>query len=310
MRLDVTELHRAEAERLSLQAQVYRAQKMEALGRMAGGIAHDFNSLLMGIEGYAGFLRDDLPEASEQRRFAECILAATNRASDLVRQILDYGRPGCGRRQPLRLDRLVDDSLAPVRAAMPSGVSLAVESEVQAPVVDGDADQLGQVVASVAANARDALGSGPGRVRVRLGSCATGGSHAQRLTAASNARGPAMVAERSDDGLNRLWLGVLPPGRYNVIEVEDDGAGMDLAVLERMFDPFFTTKDQAEAAGLGLAAAQGIVLAHGGGFAVETRPGCGTRVRILLPAAETVRDAMPAGSPSPGLPRPPKRRAA
>jgi signal transduction histidine kinase len=290
LRYDITELRRAEGERLELQAQVYRAQKMEALGRLAGGIAHDFNNILMAQQGYAALLRDDLPAGSAQRDFAERILAGGQRASGLVRRILDFGRPAGGARSRVGLDGLVRDTLSLLEDGAARRIAYDCEAE-EASVV-ADASQLAQAVANVCSNACHASEGGAGRVWVRVASRVTDGGRAGRLIETlpdvprpGGAKAPVIAAETSTDGLNRLWVGLLPAARYCVVEVRDEGSGMDLPTLERIFDPFFTTKPQDKGVGLGLAAVHGIVLAHGGGIAIESAPGRGTRLSLFLPAA-------------------------
>jgi signal transduction histidine kinase len=169
-------------------------------------------------------------------------------------------------------------------------VSVEVMSSAALPTVLGDPEQIAQAIMSVAVNARDAVRLGGGRrLALAVDTLATDGGRAGRLHAelVAEAESP-LLAEAGMDGLNRLWLGTLPPARYHVVRVEDDGPGMDLATLERIFDPFFTTKGQPDGSGLGLSAAQGIVLAHGGAIAVETGPGFGTRMSLFLPAAATI----------------------
>ncbi len=299
LRLDVTSLRRAEREQLELQAQFYRAQKMEALGRLAGGIAHDFNNVLMSIQGYAEFLREDLQVGTPERDYAEKILRGSERAAALVRQILDFGRQSGSLRKPVRLDEVVREAVDLLAATLPKAVRIELDHTGRPVQVSADAAQIGQVLMNLCVNARDAIGERRGTIRLVLRSLTTDGGRADRL--ADPGRGEAagnvpMAVEEGTDGRNRLWVGLLPPARYHAIDVIDDGAGMDRATLERIFDPFYSTKPQDYGSGLGLAAVHGIVLAHGGALAVETAKGAGTRFSVFLPAESP--DVEPACDPA------------
>ncbi|WP_119165855.1 ATP-binding protein [Algihabitans albus] len=287
LRTDVTSLRRAERERLELQAQFYRTQKTEALGRLAGGIAHDFNNALMSIQGYANFLREDLPAGTSEWSYAEKILSDSQRAAALVRQILDFGRHGGGIRQAIQLDAIVGEAVALLKASLPEAIGAHFRDKTGGALVNADAAQIAQVAMNLCVNARDAIGGAGGVVDVTLYTTMTDGIRAERLLRpqqdGADVAVPTVV-ERGRDGRNRLWIGVLPPARYHVLEVRDDGVGMDLVTLERIFDPFFTTKPQDQGSGLGLAAVYGIVLAHGGALSVETSMGAGTSVSVFLPA--------------------------
>ena len=291
LRTEVTSLRRAERERLELQAQFYRAQKTEALGRLAGGIAHEFNNALMSIQGYANFLREDLLPGTAERSYAENILADSERAAVRVRQVLDFGRHGGGLLEPTRLADIGREAVDLLTTSLPEAIRVTFRDDTQGGRVNADAAQLEQVVMNLCVNACDATNDAGGEsgsvIAVTLRTMTTDGDRAKRLLQpqqSSVESAVPTVVERGSDGRNRLWVGVLPPARYHVVEVRDDGSGMDLATLERIFDPFFTTKPQEQGSGLGLAAVYGIVLAHGGALSVETSPGEGTSMSVFLPA--------------------------
>ncbi len=290
LRTDITDLREAERDRLDLQARVFRAQKMEALGRLAGGIAHDFNNILMSVQGYANFLREDMKPGTPQHEYAEKIVRGSQRAAGLVQQILDFGRPSGGKRSEVRLDELAGETVNLLRGTVSSEIEISVVSEGPTPSVLANPAQLSQVLMNLCVNARDAIQegghAGTGRIGVRLYGMTTDGGRAGWLNDATGevSLDAPMASEVGLDGVNRLWVGMLPPARYRVIEVTDNGAGMTAQTLERMFEPFYTTKRQDKGTGLGLAAVHGIVLGHGGAIAVESAPGWGTRVSVFLPA--------------------------
>jgi PAS domain S-box-containing protein len=303
---DATEQHHAAAERQQLQDQFYQAQKMEALGRLSGGIAHDFNNILAAIIGYASFLTEDLPDGSETRDFARQVLAAGNRAKDLVQQILAFSRTHDTRRDPIDLVAVVEETLTMLSATMPATVSLQghVDAGVDADklIVEGDMTQIGQVLMNLCVNARDALREDSGDIVMELARVDIDGGCADGLRSVEAIPGKAVMRIRStpDGTHHRMWVGTLAEGgRYAQIIVRDSGTGMDRSIMERMFEPFFTTKSVGKGTGLGLAAVHGIVAAHGGAITVESVIGEGTAFRILLPlAANPVVEVDPADRPS------------
>jgi PAS domain S-box-containing protein len=164
---DITERKQAEAERLRLEGRLRQAEKMEAVGRLAGGIAHDFNNILGGILGYAEMLAENAPQGSPLRRYAENVLTGANRASGLVEQILSYSRSQRGKRAPVDLGHIVEETLELVRGSLPGGIRLEAALPAAAVFVVGDATQLHQVTMNLCTNAIHAMGAG-GTLRVAL----------------------------------------------------------------------------------------------------------------------------------------------
>ena len=255
---DITLRKNAEAHRERLEQQLRQSQKMEAIGTLAGGIAHDFNNILTAILGYAELLRAQVRgQTGVEDRLRE-ITKAGARAKDLVSQILTFSRRQEHTRATISLGPAIDDALKLMRAAIPSTIEIDATVDPDLPPVLADATQIHQVVMNLSANAAAAMASGPGRLVVR---CA-----AVELDAGSAA----------DAGL--------PPGCYVRLSIEDSGCGMPPDVLERIFDPFFTTKGPGEGTGLGLSVVHGIIKAHEGTIAVDSRVGEGTAFRIYFPA--------------------------
>jgi PAS domain S-box-containing protein len=259
---DATALRRAERERRRLELQLQEARKLESLGLLAGGIAHDFNNLLAVILANAHFAQrgDSLdPELAEALRD---VTEAGEQAARLTQQLLAYA----GRRSPevcnVDLGELVRTNEALLRSAIPRSARL--ELEAREPVsVRADVVQLEQVLMNLVINAGEALGDG-GSVLVRTGR-----------------------ADLAADDSTLFVGGAMPePGEYAFLEVSDDGHGMDAATCERIFEPFFSTKRQGH--GLGLATVVGLVRGHEGGLQVASRPGEGTRVRVVLPVCDEV----------------------
>jgi PAS domain S-box-containing protein len=252
---DVTERRQAEEARRRLEQQVYRTQKRESLGLLASGIAHDFNNLLVGILGTAEVLLRELPADAPERALVQMVKKAGENAAELTRQMLVYAGKGPSARRPLDLNGLIGDIQPLLGAAVPKNIELEVRLAPALPTLQADPAQVQQVVMNLVLNAAEAVR--------KKGS---------RITLAT------AVQEVNDGGAERD----LPPGRYAVLEVADDGCGMAPEVQARIFDPFFTTKSAGR--GLGMSVVQGIVRAHKGAIQLSSAPGEGTTFRVLLPA--------------------------
>ena len=257
---DITERKLAQAERERLEQRLRQAEKMEAVGRLAGGIAHDFNNVLAGIFAYGEMLFEETPGDSPLKRYAQNVLTAATRGRALVEQILAYSRSQRGKRAPVDIAHVVDETLELVRGSLPPDIRLEVSAPELPLVVIGDATQLHQVVTNLCSNAIQAM-SGGGTLRVTLETA-------------------DLSAERA------LSHGTLAPGRYVRLIVEDSGSGMDEATLSHIFEPFFTTKEIGQGTGLGLALVYAIVTDSGGTIDVKSAPKQGTTFTIYGPLAE------------------------
>ncbi|HWR97248.1 MAG TPA: PAS domain-containing protein [Candidatus Methanoperedens sp.] len=261
---DVTSLSRAEEERLRLQALLQQAQKMESIGTLASGIAHDFNNILLAVIGLSDAAAERLAAGHPARRQLEDVIAAAERGSDLVQQLLAFGRKQELRMRPLDLRRLVSETRGMLAHMLPKAVAIDCSAEGEPPAVVADPAQIGQVLMNLAVNARDAMPAGG---------------------TLSFTTGVAVVT-----GEDPAHPGI-PPGHYALIRVRDTGVGMSPEVLPRIFDPFFTTKDPGQGTGLGLATVYGIVSQHGGAVRVESEPGAGSTFFLYLPASPAAMSA-------------------
>lgn len=250
---------RAQAEEL-----LRRSRRLEAIGRLSAGIAHDFNNLLAVVGGNLKLLqeevlRDPPGDRAVMRELVADALGAVEEGIAASRQLLAVGRA-----QPLLprlvdLDHVLDQVIHQANAALGAGITLdrLVAREPCHAIVD--ARQLEASLLNLMLNARDAL---DGRGAIRLG--------AEPRELAPGA--PALL----DD---------MPPGVYVALVVEDAGSGMAPDVVERAFHPFFSTKPAESGSGLGLATVYGFARQSGGNLVIESEPGAGTRVTLLLPAA-------------------------
>ena len=265
----------AQAERERLQQRLRQGEKMEAIGRLSGGIAHDFNNILGGIMGYAEMLLEDLPDKSMQQGYARKLLAAAQRARQLVEQILTYSRTAKVPRQPIELGRIVRETLDVVRASVNDGIRIEGDVPALPAMTIGDSTQLHEVVMNLCTNAVQAMGD-RGTLTVRL----------------------ASVDVQEPRALSH---GTLEPGAYLKLSVADTGSGMEDATLAHIFEPFFTTKEVGGGTGLGLAIVYGIVSDSRGAISVSTRPGAGSCFDIYLP--RTNAPAPPDAKAAAGPPR-------
>jgi PAS domain S-box-containing protein len=258
---DITETKRAEEH--------YRAmQKLESIGVLAGGIAHDFNNLLTGILGNASLAVDMLPPNHAARDLLNDVVQASESAARLTQQMLAYAGKGQFLLKPIHLSELVQEITRLIQASIPRTVQLHLNLERHLPRVDADPNQLQQLVMNLVINGAEAIGEDkPGAVRVTTAIHEVDEEEARR-----GDRHPK-----------------IRPGRYVLLQVEDNGCGMDESTKSRIFDPFFSTKFLGR--GLGLAAALGIVRSHKGSIEVSSLPGEGSTFRILLPASAALADA-------------------
>jgi len=257
---DITEQRRIEEQHLALEAQLRQNQKLEALGTLAGGIAHDFNNILTAIIVNQELALMDVGEPAEVRQRLAEIGRASNRAKELVRQILTFSRQQQHERLKQRLQPILTEALGLLRSSLPATIEMVQELSPEAPPVLADASQIHQVVMNLCTNAAHAMMPRSGLLTVRL-------------------------EPRLLDAAACLSLPGLRPGRYARLTVADTGHGMDASVLARIFEPFFTTKGPGEGTGLGLPMVHGIMQDHDGGIFVQSTPGAGTTFDLYFPEA-------------------------
>ncbi|MEJ5358746.1 MAG: response regulator [Desulfobacterales bacterium] len=266
----------AEEERRRLALHMQQAQKMEAIGTLAGGVAHDFNNLLMGIQGNLSLLRLNKEKGHPDLPYLQKIETAVERAAELTRQILGFARGGKYDVRVTDLNRLVAqtvDLFGKTRKELEIRKRLAADLRP----IEADQTQIQQVLLNLLVNAWQAMERG-GVLEV----------------ATDNVDVAANDPERPPDA---------PPGPYVRLEVRDSGEGMEEAVRKRIFEPFFSTRSRAEAKGLGLSAAWGIVRGHNGFITVESRRGEGSTFRVFLPAQAARAAASPPAPPASAPPR-------
>ncbi|MEW6114315.1 MAG: ATP-binding protein, partial [Thermodesulfobacteriota bacterium] len=245
----------------SLQEQLVRAQKMEAVGNLAGGIAHDFNNILQVVMGYTELLQTDKSEDNPDRADLERIRDAAKKGADLVKRLLTVSRKVEPEFRPTNLNQLVDNLEKLLTRTIPRTIAIQQRLQDGLRPVNADPAQIEQVLLNLTINARDAMPDGG-----------------------------TLTIETANVELDQEYCEThleVSPGRYVLLTVSDSGLGIDKQTLARIFEPFFTTKKAGEGTGLGLAMVYGIVKQHGGQITCYSEPGRGTTFRIYLPTLET-----------------------
>lgn len=258
---DITERKKAEEEHKKLEEQQRQAQKMEALRTLAGGIAHEFNNVLGTIVGFAELTVDILPEDSRGRYNLKKVLSASDRAAEMVDQILSFSSREEKEYKPVYLNNILREVLFLIRSSLPPAIEIQTGIEDSRTRVSANLIQIHQVIMNVCKNAAFAMKEDGGILKVAL----------QEWN---------IEADKSDSA-------AIKPGRYQRISISDTGHGMDKETKRRIFEPYFTTKRVGEGSGLGLSVAHGIVKNHGGTIMVDSEPGKGTTFHVYLPVIKS-----------------------
>ena len=253
--------------RKELDDRLHQAQKLEAVGTLASGIAHDFNNILAGIIGYAELVMDEIGRDSKGYGRLKGIIKSSERARELIRQILTFSRQEETEHFALDVRLVIKEALALIRATLPTTITINQEIQPDLPFVLGDPTQIHQLIMNLSTNALHAMSSG-GEMRVSLTTEDLGG---QEKTTGQD----------------------LPRGKYVKLTVKDSGTGIPPDILPWLFDPFFTTKEKGKGTGLGLSVVHGIVKKHQGDIRIDSVPGQGTRVDIYLPCQEAEKKRNP-----------------
>jgi len=251
---DMTEKREAQLRLDQSREQLFRSQKMEALGQLTGGLAHDFNNLLTAILGASDLALRNLEEPDKLRRMLDGIRSSAQRGANLTKQLLAFARAQQLQIKQIELKDFFGDVTTLVRPSMRSSIELITEISDQVWPIDADAGALELAILNLAFNARDAMQDG-GTLKI----------------SAHN-----VVLDGEPEGLR---------GEHVALRVTDTGIGMNAEVKERVFEPFFTTKSFGEGTGLGLSQVFGFAKQIGGAVTVESEPGKGSAFTLYLPAS-------------------------
>jgi PAS domain S-box-containing protein len=249
-------------ERLKTEQELQRAKHLESIGVLAGGIAHDFNNILAAIFGFTELARMKADSNSPIASDLLHIYRASERARDLVQQILTLSRKQENKLQPLRFSPLVKETLKLLRSTIPTSIEIdqGIGSDA---LIMADPSQAHQLVMNLCTNAFQAMQGREGLLTVTLRDI--------------------FLEESAVMGANGQPL---PAGNYVQLVVSDTGTGIDEEDLHKIFEPYFTTKEAGRGTGLGLAVVHGIVKGSRGGITVASTPGVGTTFTVYLPVIE------------------------
>jgi signal transduction histidine kinase len=250
---DITDLKRAQQEHFS-------KQKLESVGTLAGGIAHDFNNLLCGVLAHSDLALAELASGSSPKEELQRIRAGAIRGAEIVRQLMIYSGQESEALEVVDISAAVEDMLELLKFSISKHATLEALIGKGVPPVRAHPGDLPQVLMNLVINASDAIGDRDGTIRITT----------------------KLVSIDQNSPL--VNTGSLSDGDYAQLEVSDTGLGMTPDMQARIFDPFFTTKLPGH--GLGLAVVQGIVRRLGGAIRVESAPGNGTTLQVLVPCAE------------------------
>jgi two-component system, cell cycle sensor histidine kinase and response regulator CckA len=269
-------LYRDITKQKKLEEELLQAQKLQAVGHLAGAVAHDFNNSLGVVQGYSEYILERLSNDDPLRHSVEEIGKACDRATNLTKQLLTFGRKQVIQPRATDLVALINDLSSMLSRLIGEHIKLAVYAASSVRIVAVDPGQIEQVIINLAVNARDAMPQG-GKLSISIAN---------------------RYVEAHDDGKSSI-----PAGRYVSVAVADTGTGISPDILAHIFDPFFTTKDKSKGTGLGLATAHGIIHQANGFITVDTREGMGSTFTILLPATDLQVEARQKAPERGGIPR-------
>lgn len=245
-------------ERRDLENQLRQVQKMEAVGRLAGGIAHDFNNIITAIMGYSNLLREDIQDNPILKEEVEGILSATQRATNLTRQLLSFSRRQTVEAHTINVHENLKDLEKLIQRLVNENIRVSLILNASNPFISIDPGQFEQIIINLVVNARDAI-KGNGTIIIQTKNVICGNTYHQH-------------------GIKQ--------GKWLQIIVKDSGCGISQEDLQHIFEPFFTTKEKDKGTGLGLSTVYAIITRSGGRIAVESTPGEGTTFFLYIPEVE------------------------
>ena len=255
----IQSFYRDITEKKKFQEHVLQSQKMESIGVLAGGIAHDFNNILTAILGHTDLIRRFAVLNEKATRSLNVIEDASRRAGRMISKLLGFARKSKYERTPINLNDVVYETIKLLEQVFKKSIDLSVELDNRLPLIQGDVNQMEQVIMNFLVNARDAMPNG-GRIVIKT-------------QARTVVKGMPDVPP------------YVPPGEYVQISVSDTGTGIPEDIKNKIFEPFFTTKEQGKGTGLGLSMVYGAINDHQGYLSVESTLGVGSVFTVFLPAA-------------------------
>lgn len=254
---DISDIMKSEQERKKLETQMFRLQRIEAIGTLAGGIAHDFNNILSPILGYTEMAMEELPQNHEIREYLEPVFDAGIRAKELIKQILTFSRDTDHEFSAVKIQPIIKEVIKLSRATIPTTIEIEQSITDACGLIMADPVQVHQILMNLFTNAYHAMSENGGRLKISL-----------------------KEVKFSEEDLQDKEL---IPGAYAELSISDTGTGMSSEIMEHVFDPYFSTKEKDKGTGLGLSVVHGIVKNYGGKISVYSELGIGTVFKIYLP---------------------------
>jgi PAS domain S-box-containing protein len=250
--------------RITMEKQLHRAQRLEALGMLTGGVAHDFNNLLTVVMGNAQILEDSLHDHPDHQKLASMITEAAERGADLTHRLLAFARQQSLTPRAVNLNQLVLGIELLLQRTLGSNIVITLELDSRLPAIYVDPSELEHALLNLCVNGRDAM--------------PLGGS----LTISTRA---AQTSDSTELDLSR--------GQYVVLSITDTGTGIAPELVDRLFEPFFTSTEQGGGTGLGLAMVHGFINQSGGQISVHSKPGEGSTFLLYLPVSDQPPTPLP-----------------
>jgi PAS domain S-box-containing protein len=244
-------------EKKKLQEQLLQSQKMESIGALAGGVAHNFNNILTAILGNAELLQEHSDIDNIFKKRVNNIESSAKKAGMLVAKLLSFARRDIYEIIPLNLNDIINETLL-FEGVLGKKIRINADLQDNISTIEGDRNQLEQVIINLVVNARDAMPDG-GLIAIKT----------SEINAEDQHDFPAYI----------------PPGRYVLLTISDTGCGIPKEITIRIFEPFFTTKERGKGTGLGLATVYGIIKEHKGHITVKSEAGKGTTFEVYLPVS-------------------------
>lgn len=245
-------------EKRKLEEHMQYTQQLEAIGTLAGGIAHDFNNILTSMFAFSHIVMSDLPQGSRTKEHMKEIITALHRASELVEQILTFGRQANDEKRKVEISNIISGTLKLLKATVSKNITLQSRVPEEKIYIDAAPSQINQIVMNLCTNAVYAMQENGGVMEVS----------AEKACC----RGDESPAAK--------------PGVFCKLTVSDTGHGIEPTIQDRIFEPFFTTKPIGRGSGMGLSMVHGIVWNYGGWIDVQSSPGKGSVFHVYLPVAE------------------------
>jgi len=281
---DITALKKSETEKRELLIDLMRSQRMEAIGRMSGMIAHDFNNIIAAIQGFAGFLQEDLPEDPALHDMVHRIISATSRAQDLIKQILEHGNQQQTSVHQVSLIPVIDDCVDMLLPTLESRVDIDIDAPEKPIWVEGNESRFGQLFTNLLTNSARAIKEKSGSIYIAV--------EVHEEFDFQEYRPPGLATSLATDPAVTVLGNLSYSGNCVVVNILDTGCGMTQIECDRIFEMYFTTRENAIHGGVGMSSVAEVVTEYEGGIRVSSKKDIGTIVTVVFPLLKNTKFAL------------------